>query len=240
VAVAIDVMVSAQLSLQRRLDTIASNVANANTAGFRAEEVEFTSIMSRLTDRPVDFASEGGSRLSTATGAFSQTGNPLDVAINGPAWLAVQTPSGPAYTRDGRLQISPAGELLSITGYPVLDAGGAPVALDPNAGPPEITRQGLILQTGRQVGGIGLYSLPANATLARVGDTLVTSTQPAVPVVDPSVASLQQGFIENSNVNSIEEITSLISVTRTFEAVTAMMRTVDTARREAIRDIGSV
>lgn len=238
-SIASDVMVSAQLALQRRLDTIAGNIANANTAGFRAEEVEFTSILSRLTDTPVHFASQGGTRLSTEAGAFSQTGNPLDVAINGPAWLAVQTPSGQAYTRDGRLKISPAGELLTATGYPVLDAGGAPVTLNPNAGPPEITREGQVLQAGRRIGGIGLYTLPANATLARYGDTLVTSSEPAVPVVDPAVASLQQGFVENSNVNSVEEISSLITVTRTFDAVTAMMRAMDSARRDAIRDIGA-
>jgi flagellar basal-body rod protein FlgF len=234
-----DVMVSAQLALQRRLDTIAGNIANANTAGFRAEHVEFTSILSRMTDKPVHFASQGGVRLSTETGAFSQTGNPLDVAINGPAWLAVQTPSGQAFTRDGRLKVSPAGELLTATGYRVLDAGGAPVALNPNAGPPEITREGQVRQAGRLIGGIGLYTLPADAPLARYGDTLVTSTQPATPVVDPAVASLHQGFVENSNVNSVEEVTSLITVTRTFDAVTAMMRTMDNARRDAIRDIGS-
>ena len=82
-SVTIDVAISAQLALQKRLDTIADNVANTNTAGFRAELIKFDSVLSRFTDNPVQFASDGESYLSAKTGAFIQSDNPLDLAIKG-------------------------------------------------------------------------------------------------------------------------------------------------------------
>src|SRR5581483_1973825 len=78
--------------------------------------------------------------------ARSQTDNPLDVAVQGDAWLGIQTPGGTAYTRDGRLRMTPTGELQTLTGHAVLDTGGAPILLDPTGGPPRIGRDGTITQ----------------------------------------------------------------------------------------------
>lgn len=239
-SVTVDVAISAQLALQRRLDTIADNVANTNTAGFRAEQIKFDSVISRFTNNPVHFANQGESYLSAKTGAFIQSDNPLDLAIKGDAWLAIQTPAGLAYTKDGRMQITPAGELQTLNGYSVLDPGGAPLLLNPNAGPPSIAQNGEIRQAGRRIGGIGLYVFPDNVRLDRLDNSSVVSGQPAEPILEGSRASVHQGFVERSNVNGVGEITDLITVSRAFEAVTEMIKKVNDARRDAIRDVGGV
>jgi flagellar basal-body rod protein FlgF len=231
--------VSAQLTLQRRLDTIAHNVANAATPGFRAEEVRFETLLSQAGADPVAFATAGPTHLSRRSGEFVRTENLLDVAVEGDAWLAIQTPAGQVYTRDGRLRIAPTGELQTVNGYPVLDAGGAPMLLDGNAGPPRIARDGTITQANRQAGAIGLFSIDSAANLTRFENSGVIPSRPAVPVLDFTKAGLHQGYIENANVNAVMEMTRLISLTRAFEMVSASLATSEASLQEAIKTLGA-
>ena len=94
---------SAQLALQKRLETIANNMANASTAGFRAEEVRFETALAGAGNDPIAFAVSGPTYLSRRAGDLVRTDNQFDVAVEGNAWLAIQTPTGQAYTRDGRM-----------------------------------------------------------------------------------------------------------------------------------------
>ncbi|MGC3970567.1 MAG: flagellar hook-basal body complex protein [Pirellulales bacterium] len=131
------VALSSQIALEKRLTTIADNIANMNTMGFRSTEVKFDEVLSRTgndLNAKIAFVSQGNDYLYTETGQFSRTDNPLDFAVKGDAWFSVQTPAGQVLTRDGRFTMSQTGELLSTRGYPVLDAGGSPIQLDPNAG----------------------------------------------------------------------------------------------------------
>ena len=231
--------VSAQLTLQRRLETIAHNVANATTPGFRAEEVRFETLLSQAGADPVAFATAGPSYLSRRSGEFVKTENLLDVAVEGDAWLAIQTPAGQVYTRDGRLKIAATGELQTVNGYPVLDAGGATMLLDPNAGPPRIAKDGTITQANRQVGAIGLFSIDRAANLARFENSGVIPDRPAVPVLDFTKAGMHQGYIENANVNAVMEMTRLISLTRAFEMVSASLATSESSLQDAIKTLGA-
>ena len=129
---------SGQITLQRRLDTVAQNVANSSTAGYRAENVKFGSLISNAGHVPVAYATTQSTTLSRRTGEIVSTGNPLDVAVSGDAWLSIETPAGPAYTRDGRMRMLPTGELQTLTGRPVLDDGGAALTVNPRGGPVEI------------------------------------------------------------------------------------------------------
>ncbi|HJU31154.1 MAG TPA: flagellar basal-body rod protein FlgF [Hyphomicrobiaceae bacterium] len=230
---------SAQLSLQRRLDTIANNVANASTAGFRAEEVKFDTLLSQASNTPVAFASAGQHYLSRTAGEIVRTDNPFDVAVQGDAWLAMQTPAGTVYTRDGRMKMTPAGELQTLSGYAILDAGGAPVQLDPNAGPPQVARDGAISQNNRTVGALGLFKIDDTATLRRFDNSGVTTDRPATAVVDFTKAGLHQGFVEGSNVNPVMEMSRLIMVSRAFDAVTSSIKDADSSQQEAIRSLGA-
>jgi flagellar basal-body rod protein FlgF len=231
--------VAAQVALQKRLNTIAHNVANATTAGFRAEEVRFETLLAQAGNDSIAFSASGPSYLSRRSGEFVKTDNALDLAVEGDAWLAMQTPTGQAYTRDGRLRMTPVGELQTLSGHPILDAGGAPLLLDPNGGPPRIARDGAIFQGNRQVGAVGLFNIEGTAKLTRYQNSGVIPDRPATPVVDFTRSGVQQGFVENSNVNAVMEMTRLISVTRAFEMVSASLSASETSLQDAIKALGS-
>ena len=129
------VALSGQIAMEKRLETLAHNLANVRTVGFRAEEVRFEELLSRTAPDPVAFVTEGETYLSNKSGALTQTGNPLDLAIRGEAFFAYQGQNGLIYTRDGRMEVTPEGTLQTLTGRPLVDSGGAPLQIDPAGGP---------------------------------------------------------------------------------------------------------
>ena len=233
------VSMSGQIALEKRLETIASNIANVDTAGFRAQGIAFSSVLSKAGQRPAAFVTTGAEYISRAQGPATPTGNPLDVAIQGDAWFAVQTPSGTAYTRDGRMQMSPTGQLQSLNGYPVLDAGGAPMLLDADGGAPKIANDGMMTQAGHQVGAIGLFSIPDDAVFKRYDNSAVIPDKPATAVLDFSRNSVSQGFSEGSNVNPVLELTKLIEIQRAFDGLANTQQASQNAQQDAIKTLGS-
>ncbi len=135
------VSLSSQMALEKRLTTIADNMANVNTTGFRATEVKFNEMLSDTKNKlnaKVAFVSQGNDYLSGDVGELQHTGNMLDFAVKGDAWFALDTPAGQVLTKDGRFTMKDTGELVSIRGYPVLDAGGAPIQLNAAGGEPKV------------------------------------------------------------------------------------------------------
>ena len=153
------VALSSQIALDRRMTTIADNLANMNTVGFRATQLKFDDVMKNADGARVAYVSEGDEYVSTRNGGLTQTKNPLDFATKGDTWFSIETPLGAAITRDGRFSILDTGALVTLEGNPVLDAGGGPIILDPNAGPPELSQDGTLYQNGRPVASLGLFRL---------------------------------------------------------------------------------
>ncbi|HML43025.1 MAG: flagellar basal-body rod protein FlgF [Hyphomicrobium zavarzinii] len=232
------VSLSGQLSLMRRLDTLAHNVANVNTAGFRAEEIKFEQLISQKTDEPTAFVSTGQTYLSRQAGEVVRTENPLDIAVTGDAWLAFQGPNGPVYTRDGRMTMTPEGELRTLTGYPVLDVGGAPIQLNPNGGPPSISRDGTMTQGQNRVGAVGLFTIPDQARLSRFENSGVMPDMAAEPALDFSRVGLLQGFMEQANVNPVSEISRLIQIQRSFDSISNSIAQSEQTLTTAIKTLG--
>ena len=229
---------SAQIALERRLETIANNVANVGTGGFRADAVKFEAVLSRSSSGTVAFASPGKNYISRHMGTVSKTDNPLDVAVAGDGWFAFQTAQGIVYTRDGRMQMTAEGELRTISGYPILDPGGATLSLDPTGSEPWVGADGTITQDGRPVGSIGLFQIPREAKLSRFENSGVIPDQPAVAVIDDANVRVLQGHTEGSNVNPILELTKLINVSRTFQQATALLDKSEGSLEKAIRTLG--
>lgn len=232
------VALSAQLAMEKRLDTIANNLANTRTAGFRSEEVKFDTFLSNAAARPVAFVSEGQSYISTRAGELTQTGNGMDIAVAGEAFFAIQGKGGTVYTRDGRLQMKDTGELQTLNGEAVLDVGGAPIQLDPNGGPISVAHDGMITQNGGQLGAIGLFAMAPGSNLTRAGTSGVVPDKPAVPVVEFGSTRIAQGYVEGSNVNPILEMTRLISVQRAFEQAANLTQTTESSLSGAISMLG--
>ncbi|CAN7210208.1 flagellar basal-body rod protein FlgF [Rhizobium sp. LjRoot30] len=235
------VSLSSQIALERRLTTIADNMANVNTAGFRATDVKFDEVMSNTQNEQnakIAFVSQGNDYLSTRQGQFDNTGNPLDFAVKGDAWFAIDTPVGQVLTRDGRFTLKDTGELVSSQGYPVLDAGGAPIQIDRTGGEISVAIDGTIRQNDTQVGSIGIFKADISKGFVRYENSGVITTDRPQPVVDDSTSGVMQGYVEQSNVNGIAEMTQLIQVNRAFESVSALMRDSETSIQEAIKTLG--
>lgn len=233
------VALSSQIALERRLNTIADNVANASTVGFRATGVKFEDIVSGLGQKSVSFVSTGDTYLSTASGGLRETGNPFDFAIKGDAWFGIETPAGTVMTRDGRFTLQENGALVTVEGYAVLDAGGAPIQLDPREGPPEASADGMLRQNGQAVGALGLYNFDPGINFTRYANSGIIPNGQPEPVVDRIDVGVAQGFVEESNVNPILEMTRLITVQRAFENAAAAIRSSDQTFGEAVRTLGS-
>ncbi|OLP58192.1 flagellar basal-body rod protein FlgF [Xaviernesmea oryzae] len=233
------VAVSSQIALEKRMATLAHNVANANTAGFRATEMKFNTVLGDTKPTKVAFVNEGKEFLKTQGGGMTSTGNNLDLAIKGDAYFQIQTPAGPVLTRDGRFSLTDGGDLVTVRGYPVLDAGGAPIQVNAGAGELIVTPDGVIRQNGQQVSALGLFEADFSKGFNRYDNSgvLPKGAQPQ-PVVDRMDVGVKQGYVEESNVDPITEMTQLITVSRAFENITALMRDGETSLSEAIKTLG--
>ncbi len=238
------VALSSQIALEKRLTTIADNVANTNTVGFRATEVKFDEALSQAGDKDVKgdgdvaFVSEGAEYLSTKNGGLTRTGNPLDFAIRGEAWFSIQTPSGQALTRDGRFSLTPTGEVVSVEGYPVLDAGGAPIIVAAEGGTLTVSRDGLLQENGRTIAAFGLFDSDFQQGFIRAGSSAVIPTAGINAVIGRADAGVVQGYVEESNVNPVQEMTRLITVQRYFENMQALLSKSEGNLENAIKTLG--
>ncbi|GAB5375486.1 MAG: flagellar basal-body rod protein FlgF [Acuticoccus sp.] len=232
------VALSGQIMMQERLATVANNVANMRTRGFRAETVDFDTIFSSTRSNSVSFATRGESHIQRHAGPAEQTGNAFDVAVVGEGWFGIETPAGTAYTRDGRFKMSETGDLVTLTGYPVLDEGGAAIALDVDKGPIAVGGDGRITQDGDTIGVLGLFAIAPEATLSRYGDSAVLADTPAEPIVDRLANGVRQGFVEGSNVNAVRSITELIEVQRAFEYGVNVVSDRHGVLQQAVRALG--
>jgi flagellar basal-body rod protein FlgF len=232
------VSLSGQLALERRMETLARNLANMNTVGYRADGVTFEAVMAQTGRDSVAFATAGETFISRRAGGLTKTESPLDVAVDGEAWFAFQTPRGLVYTRDGRMTMDANGELRNVGGHPIVDPAGAPIQLNPTGGAPVVSRDGVISQDGQQAGVIGLFTIAPEAKLSRFENSGVVPDRRAEPVVDFARNGVVQGFVEGSNVNPVLEMSRLIMVTRAFESATAAVNEAAQAQQEATRTLG--
>lgn len=233
------VALSAQVALERRLETLADNVANASTVGFRASGVRFQDVVAGTGENAVSFASSGQTFMTTKAGPLRETANPFDFAVQGNAWFGIETPAGTVMTRDGRFTMTQTGELVTLEGYPVLDAGGSPIQLDPRNGPPAAGADGQLRQDGNLMGVIGLFDFKPGADFVRFGNSGIVPKVAPEPIVDRVDVGVAQGFVEDSNVNPVLEMTRLIMMQRAFENTAALIREAESSQRDAITALGS-
>jgi flagellar basal-body rod protein FlgF/flagellar basal-body rod protein FlgG len=203
------------------LDTAAANLANAQTPGFRAERAFFRSVLlgpdssdSQLGQTVNDYGLLGGDRLSQAQGALQQTGNPLDLAIEGQGFFAVETPSGQRYTRDGSFHRSQKGLLVTSADEPVLSSTGQSVAVPP--GEVSVGADGVLSVAGGAVATIGVYAFPVAIQLTPEG----ANRYSAPPGVKPALqkdAAVHQGAIEGANQDVVQGTMDLMMMQRQAE-----------------------
>ncbi len=233
------VSLSSQVAMERRLNTIAHNVANISTVGFKAGKVRFEEVLGSRHSVSTSFVNQGQNHLSQLSGPIEQTGATYDFAIEGEAWFSMETPAGVIVSRDGRFKMDEAGGLVSMDGHAVLDAGGAPVQLNVAGGRPIVSVDGLITQDGKVASSIGLYEYAPTADFRRYGNSGIIAEAAPTPVESSGAVRVVQGYLEKSNVNPIAEMSSLIMVQRNFDNIATAIREGESSLKEAIRTLGS-
>ncbi|MGN6374409.1 MAG: flagellar basal-body rod protein FlgG [Sphingomonas sp.] len=247
----LSIAATGMLAQQTNVDVISNNIANMNTTAFKRQRAEFQDLLYQQVSRPGSASGPdnrvptgiqigagvkaGGVYRVSEQGALSQTDNPYDLAIQGKGYFAVTLPSGDtAYTRDGSFQVSDQGELVTSDGLPVqpgitIPQGALSVSVSKTG---EVQAQMPGQPAPQTVGQVQLASFVNEAGLEAQGSNLFLETaasgQPTVANPgDPGFGTLQQGFIEASNVNPVAEITALISAQRAYEMNSRVVKTAD-------------
>lgn len=234
---------------------IAQNLANSSTTGYKAQIPTFRSfdenLVAAATEQGIttigplgNGTEEDGSYTDFSEGSLQATGNPLDVALTGDAYLAVRTQQGTTcYTRDGALTINAQGAIVQIgTGFPVLDDRGQPITVGPNAKKIQIQRDGTIVVDGTPAAQLGLYAVTASNAPTRIGDNLLALASPpkAVDAQSDPNAGVEAGYLEASNVSVVQEMVSMIACMRAYEANSKAVQAHDDANNQAVGDVGKV
>jgi flagellar basal-body rod protein FlgF len=229
------VALSRQIALQRELTTIATNVANATTSGYKAERTLFETWLERAgTPGRIGFVQDRGLVRDQRDGPLQRTDNPLDLAIVGDGYFAVQTPAGDRYTRAGGFRPDAQGNLVNAEGHALLDDAGAPLALPPGSGAVEIASDGTVSTADGILGRIGIVGFADPAALTREGATLYASAAPPAPAPG---ARLAQGHLEGANVQPVVELARMIETMRAFEGTQRLVETHHELERRAIERV---
>ncbi len=237
--------VSGSLAAMRRLDVISNNLANVNTPGYKKDKMSFEGLLAGAANPPAvpqgttadPVMQKENIYIDFAGGPTSQSGNPLDLALDGDGFFAVTTPEGTSYTRQGNFRTSADGTLVTVDGYPVQGAGGSAIRIQGSR--VEIDAKGGVIVDGAQVGAISVVDFEKPYALTKVGSALFV---PADPQAASQVgkALVQQGHIEGSNVESISEMVQMIETNRYFEACSKVIKGFDDMAAKAANDIGRV
>jgi flagellar basal-body rod protein FlgF len=245
---------------EHKLDVIANNLANMGTTGFKRDGLAFKELIPPFTETaqlsaslsPQSTAFQPDPQVSyvgvtelytdVSNGTLRQTGNALDLAIDGKGFFVVDSPQGQRFTRNGNFQLSGDGTLITHEGYKVLGKDGKPIKVDSQEGTISINSSGEISAgNGKQstpLGDLQLVNFDDPKKLAKEGNGLFKIADPSVKKITATELNVQQGFLETSNVNSIEEMTNMIVTMRAFEAYQKIIQSIDEADEQAVNAIG--
>ena len=234
---------SRQMALRRQMEVVANNIANMSTAGYRSEQMLFVEYMNEPdgpgygNDDAVAMVLDQGTVRDMRPGPMVRTDNPFDVAIEGRGYLVVETPAGPRYTRNGHLSLDVDRRLVDGSGLPVLGTGDQPITVPQNAGDVSISANGDVSADGQIVGSIRLVEFDDELRMVPLGGGLyVTNQMPA----DSADTELRQGFIEQSNVLPIVEMTRMIEVSRSYQSTSRLLNDEHERQRQTIRRFGQM
>lgn len=218
------IALSRQSVLSRQMDVIATNLANLETAGFKAENMIFTELLEQTAEGEVlSLVHDVSFVRDLSEGPMVGTQSPLDLAIHGQGYFVVDTPDGERYTRHGVFQLDDGGQIVTTEGHPVLNNGGAPIVVPLDTSRITITRDGTISADAQEIGQIKLVSFENPQALSKIGSGLYEAIG-QTPTTDPD-SEVLQGMVENSNVKGVVEMTRMIDTVRSYQAAAKLADT---------------
>ena len=228
------IALSGAMLKSRNMDIFAQNIANANTTGYKKERISFRDYIIPVDNNP---GSRPDGRVMTelsgivtdfSEGSLIMTDNPLDLAINGEGFFALE---GDRYTRNGNFRINSDGYLVNQDGVKVLGDGG-PVAVQGNN--IAINPSGEIIVDDISVGRLKIVGFPDKGVLSKLSGGMFTAKE-AGEAVDSNIS---QGFLEGSNLNVIREMVQMLKSLREFESYQKMIQAFDEAASKTINEMG--
>jgi flagellar basal-body rod protein FlgF len=224
-----------QSGLMREMGVVANNIANSSTTGFRREGVVFSEFVAALDQDPsLSMAHASGRHVDLSQSTISQTGGQFDFAIQGEGFFLIETPQGERLTRAGSFTPSAEGELVNPDGYRLLDAGGAPVFVPPDAKGVAMAADGTLSTNGQPIAQIGLWQPTDPLALKHQTGTLFDGG-----ALEPAEGStVLQGMLEDSNVEPVSEIARMIEVQRSYELGQKFLDAEDERVRGVISTLG--
>lgn len=240
------VLLSREQALRRRLDVAANNMANMSTAGFKREQPVFREYVEHGDEARVEaakdtsFVLDFGAVHDMAAGGFQLTGNPLDVMIDGPGYLAVEAADGgTAYTRAGYVKVLESGDLATAGGQRILGEGGKPINVPPDqAGQLTVSEDGTVSGKDGPLGRIAVTLFADERALDPRGDGLMTGQ--GGRELAATDTKLRSGGVEGSNVQAIVETTSMVEILRAYQTSMRMADSLADMRKNAIDRLGRV
>jgi flagellar basal-body rod protein FlgF len=236
------IALSRLIAQSRALDVTAGNIANANTPGFRAERMLFTSWLAREPagaeppgGGPIAFAQDRATFRDSTPGSRKVTGNPLDLAIGNEAgWFTVATPQGPRLTRAGHFQLDANGTVVDAQGNALLDVNGRPLQTVPTDTALHVAADGTLASENGMIGRIGVVRPDDETKLSAEGGSRFAADTPTSAVADPQII---EGAIEESNVQPIRELTRMMQQLREFQFTAQMIQAESDRQASAIEKI---
>ena len=243
-------MATSGAEVQRlRLQILSNNLANINTSGYKEDQAVF-----RLPDEEMstgissDPSSGGVSALMTgvipmtthtdfSNGPLQQTGNPLDLALEGEGFFSIQTEQGVRYTRNGAFTINPEGALSTADGDPVMGEGGE-ITID--GSDVRVDGSGNVIVDGRQTDHLRIVKISAPEALHKIGKSLFQLDETNGSEEALAYGGVQQGYLEGSNVNAVKAMTELIEVQRGYESYQKMIQTMGDLDARVIGGVGTM
>jgi flagellar basal-body rod protein FlgF len=216
------------------LDATANNIANASTAGFRSDRVTFREALAAAKSADVALVGSGNQRIDQQAGVLSHTDNPLDLALEGDGYFAVDTNAGQRYTRAGNFKLDDEHRLVTADGNVVRGDGG-PITIPSGANAISVATDGTVSADGTAVGKLELVKFNGSQ-LRREGGTLYAATGARDTTGEPP--KVHSGMLEASNVNVVRGVVDLVKVSRTYESLMRVIQGYHDVESRAARELG--
>ena len=228
---------SGAIAQDQALDVTANNIANASTPGFRASRVQFGEALTQAQGNDSIYTSVAGVSTDKSQGFMTQTENPLDLALDGDGYFAVETPNGTRYTRAGNFTLNQEGVLVTSDGYPVLSKDGNPLSVPPGATDVSIDPAGVMRTGDQEVGAVGVFQFAPNS-LRQEGRNLNAAKAEPLPPGEAPQPQIISGALEGTNFNVVRGLVDIVKISRTYEALHRVIESYRSIDERAARTLG--
>jgi flagellar basal-body rod protein FlgF len=230
------IAISRQTSIFNDINTIANNIANASTSGYRAERTLFQEYLMRTGSAghrdSLSFTQDIGQFRDTRSGPLTVTGNSLDLTIQGNGYFVVGNPSEQFYSRTGAFHLDDQGRMVTGQGYPILDTQNNPITLPTDGSPINVTADGVISNRGGQIATLQVVQFADEQLMRRTENGVYATDQNPTPATNGKVL---QGSLEASNVQPIFELTRLVDVSKQYESTQNLLQAEDERQKSMMK-----